>query len=1462
MSNGTSPDSPERRLTGKQLAAYRALLAQRERKRAGGRFAVPRIDVEADRLYPLTSTQERIWFEELYGQAGSAYTVFASYRIRGALDADLLSRALDRVVDDTDALRTRITVRDGVPAQAVAAPGTTGPVLRRTTSIAPDDDFFTEIRIDDERLVKAELTRVAADEHILRLGVHHVLLDGESLKLVLQQLWRHYEASDTAPSAQKPVGSVEFALWEKDFTASDAYDDELSYWKDRLAGGSEAHWEPRPDRSARPWRRAVPVEGELAEAVTLAASAAGVGAATFFLAATSLAVARVQDRSDITMGVPFANRRHPDLDGAVGCLFNVLLVRVRPTRDLTSVALLAQASEALAGALDHGSAPLSAVARQRPASGERRGAPLFDTQFAFAGEGGDGEAAPGLTIEELDAPHLGAQASVTVRVRQDEGRFLLEVEADATAVDETTFDALCRAVASACRHLVGGGATPAEALEGELRESAAARLPNTVSTGELPLLPGLIEEWIRRTPDATAIEDRFGASLSYAALGRAATALAVRLVELGVGYGSPVAVEIAERASFPVALLGVFWAGGTAVPVEREPAARREAILQDSGAAVYVVTDRRATGAGHGPAGGLPVVDVDLDPPLPTPDSAFRAGPQRPLRGAAPAYILYTSGSTGRPKGVVVSQRALATFGDGFARVVEVGPGDKVLGITNPSFDIAMLELVWSLGQGAHLCLGTRPTASGRLRHKAPDLGLMFFGNDEGADNAGAYRQLLAETAAADRAGFRAVWLPERHYSQFGGLFPSPAVAGAAVAATTERIEIRSGSVVLPLHDPISVAEEWSMVDGISGGRVGLSLASGWSPRDFTLVPERYQDRRELLHKGIHELRELWRAGRGRTRGDREPDGLHLFPTPTQDDVPLWLTAAGSVETFSLAAELGVGLLTHMLGQDYDELAQKIDVYKREWFARGNPGLPRVVLMMHSFVPGAGEDLSPVMPYLRKYLESSINLAVSGGSTAEVAERDREVVIDRAVARLLDGRSLIGAEDDCARALGLAASAGVDEVACLIDFLPSHLRDASMVDRLTAARERAAESPAQKPSGGEFIPSGVVLAQATPTVAALLLGAEDEQVLSGIKTWILGGERVPDDVVERVFAAGGERVAVVYGPTEATIWATASVRESAGSTPSIGSALPHYRVHILTADGSLADHGVVGEICIGGDAVADGYCGRPAETAKAFGPDPYSTTPGARLYRTGDFGRQLPNGEIEFIGRRDHQIKLNGHRIELGEIESAVRRVPGVATAAVAVVGTANRRLAAFVEPVLASDAPTEEAVRKRLAEELPSYMVPVEIRVQARFPLLPSGKIDRKALIASITRATPEVKQQSAPAAQVAAPEAHAAAAPIPLPAETDDPVVDSVRTVWAQTLERAAAHDHEDFFDVGGHSLLAVQMLRRLNDAWLVDIPLSEFFNNPTVSWLVSTVRDGLSNSDIESFLSELTKDEEQQT
>src|SRR5438034_5704364 len=214
------------------------------------------------------------------------------------------------------------------------------------------------------------------------------------------------------------------------------------------------------------------------------------------------------------------------------------------------------------------------------------------------------------------------------------------------------------------------------------------------------------------------------------------------------------------------------------------------------------------------------------------------------------------------------------------------------------------------------------------------DFSLFYFANDSGIAEDDRYRLLLDGARFADRHGFAAVWTPERHFHPFGGLYPNPSVTSAALAAATERIAIRAGSVVMPLHDPIRVAEEWSVVDNLSGGRVGVSFASGWQPDDFVLAPENFQDRKDVMLRQIDVVRRLWRGEAVALAGPRGRDvAVRTLPRPIQPELPVWITSAGSPDTFRAAGEAGCRVLTHLLGQSVEEVAAKLHVYRNAWLS-------------------------------------------------------------------------------------------------------------------------------------------------------------------------------------------------------------------------------------------------------------------------------------------------------------------------------------------------------------------------------------------------------------------------------------------------------------------------------------------------------------------------------------------------
>jgi natural product biosynthesis luciferase-like monooxygenase protein len=365
------------------------------------------------------------------------------------------------------------------------------------------------------------------------------------------------------------------------------------------------------------------------------------------------------------------------------------------------------------------------------------------------------------------------------------------------------------------------------------------------------------------------------------------------------------------------------------------------------------------------------------------------------------------------------------------------------------------------------------------------ELSLFYFADDAaGAGRRDRYRLLLDGARFADAHDFSAVWTPERHFHPFGGLYPSPAVTSAAVAAVTASVRIRAGSVVLPLHDPVRVAEEWSVIDNLSGGRVGISFASGWHAVDFALAPDVYAERKRRLPDAIATVQALWR---GETITRRDGAGnyvpLRIFPPPVQPALPTWVTSSGSEETCRLAGRLGANLLTHLLGQTPEVLAGNIAAYRESFReACGQNRRGHVTLMLHTFL---GRDREAVRSAIRtpfsSYLRSSFDLVTTWAASvgdefdpAELTEADVDFMVRRAFDRYFETSGLFGTVGDAARMLDRLAGIGVDEVACLIDFglaTEDVLGGLELLAELVQAPSRSPDHPSAPAASSRTTPS-------------------------------------------------------------------------------------------------------------------------------------------------------------------------------------------------------------------------------------------------------------------------------------------------------------------------------------------------------------------------------------------------------
>ncbi|WP_225888940.1 non-ribosomal peptide synthase/polyketide synthase [Myxococcus xanthus] len=1384
---------------------------------------------------PLSSAQQRLWLFEQLAQGSAAYHLPAAVRLTGALDEVALEHAFAAIVQRHEALRATFRDEDGTPSQVTSSSVPVSSLRRVDLCDVPVDAreeaalhlAHEEARapFDLERgpLLRATLFQLDANEHLLVVVMHHIASDGASFAILARELSALYAGDASLPplAFQYP----DFARWRREVEADGALATSLDWWKARLAGGASALELPA-DRSRPPMPsyRGGRVAVRFPEALTARLEALGrsEGATLFMtlLAAFEVLLARHSGQADFCVGTAVNGRERAGLEGLMGCFLDLVVLRASVSGSSRFRELLGQTREGVLAAFAHRGVPFERLVDVVQPTRDPSRAPLFQVLFVLQPEPGAGLALPGLESRRVEVDPGATPYDLTLSLARGPEGLGGWLEYATDLFDAGTAARLFARLGVLLESIV---ADPDQRIamlplspEAEQRQvlvdwnDTRAEFPETC-------IHALVESQALRTPDAVAVVCGDGL-LTYRELNQRANAVAWRLREQGVGPECIVGLFADRSVDLVVGLLGIFKAGGAYLPLDPSyPEARLALMLEDSGASV-VLAHRHLAGAL--PVGDSTVVPLDVA-------GEADAAPPGAVGPDNLAYVLYTSGSTGKPKGVLIPHRNVVSFFTGMDARVGIEPGTW-LAVTSVSFDISVLELLWTLArgfkvavQGEQGALGAAPRRMTRSRQKPLGFSLFYFAADEGAPGAERYRLLLEGARFADRHGFQAVWTPERHLHAFGGLYPNPSVTSAAIAAITERVAIRAGSVVLPLHHPVRVAEEWSLVDNLSKGRVGISVAPGWHADDFVLAPERYAERRELARRDLDTLRRLWRGeSLSFPNGAGTPIDVRIRPSPVQRELPVWLTAAGNPDTFREAGRLGAGVLTHLLGQRWEELESRIALYREAWREAGHEGEGHVTLMLHTFV---GHDVERVRETveapLRRYLSNSADLMRGLGRTlgvdldpASVRPEDMDALVGRAFGRFFEGAGLFGTPRTCREQVARIEALGVDEVACLIDFGVDTDAVLASLPALDAVRQRCERDFRLQSQEEITVPAqlrrhGVTHLQCTPSLAqALLLEPGAAGALAGLERLLVGGEALSAELAARLRDTVGGALLNMYGPTETTIWSSShAVDGSPGPVP-IGTPIANTSLYVLDAELRPLPVGVPGELYIGGMGVARGYHARPELTAERFLPDSASSNAGARMYRTGDQARWRADGTVEFLGRVDHQLKVRGFRVEPGEIESVLARHSDVAQSVVVAreEPAGGARLVAYVV-ARPGTALSVEALLAFSRRSLPEHMVPSAFVPLDALPLTPNGKVDRKALPA------PEGVRDVA--------------------REYVAPRTDTERRLaelWASLLgvERVGAED--DFFALGGHSLLATRAASRIREAFGVDLPLRELFES----------------------------------
>ncbi|QES47604.1 non-ribosomal peptide synthetase [Streptomyces venezuelae] len=714
--------------------AARALLERRLRGKAGAGapVGIPRVEPRPEQA-PLSAAQQRLYFLDQLDPGGVEYLMPAAWRFAGPLDVAALGAAVGDLVARHEQLRVVFPDRDGLPAQRVLPPdGAGGLDLRslpadivaggpaaisaavRAVAVRPFD-------LSAEPAFRATLLKVADEDHVLVLAMHHIVSDGWSLDILLRDLRELYRArseGDAPRLAPQPIDYTDYAVWQRgtDETA------DLDYWRSTLAGLSPLDLptdHPRPAvRSSVGALHSVELPAELTAALAEAGERADTTPYMTVMAAFQAALAFHSGQDDIAIGTVVANRDRPETEQLVGFFVNTLVVRTDLAGDPTPAELLARTRESVLGALSHQGLPFERIVDELSPERDLSRNPLFQVLYTHTAAGESGAYALGAatgTVFPIDL--TTAKFDLTLDVYEGGGRQTLRFVYRPDLYTEESVARLAAHTVAVLRAFTKVPGVPLSEMalltDTEIAEllgpdGPANRAPEPTEQAEAPeqteaprLALDRVDEQIRRAPDAVAVSGG-GRSLTYAGLDAAATALARRLRAAGIGPESLVGVCLGRSVDLAVALLGVWRAGAAYLPLDpAHPRARREFTIADAGVE-WVVADA----TGQAALAGLPVGVIPLDggpeaaPGTDVP-AAVRPGPD------SLAYVIYTSGSTGQPKGVEITHANAAWLFAAADRHFDFGPGDVWTLVHSPAFDFSVWELWGPLTSGGRVVVLT-----------------------------------------------------------------------------------------------------------------------------------------------------------------------------------------------------------------------------------------------------------------------------------------------------------------------------------------------------------------------------------------------------------------------------------------------------------------------------------------------------------------------------------------------------------------------------------------------------------------------------------------------------------------------------------------------------------------------------------------------------------------------------------
>lgn len=1244
---------------------------------------------------PLSFSQQSLWLLDKINEGSNHYNLTSAFRLKGKVNYKALDQTFLTILQRHESLRSYFLVDEsGEPVQQIQAVNHFNVIVEEIdTSLDNYESQIVQIIQDEthkifdltkDLLLSVRLLKLGAEEHILIANMHHIASDGWSIGILVKEinvLYTSYVKGEPDPLPELVIQYSDYAYWQRQWLKGSVLEEQTSYWKNQLADLPLLHNLPldKPRPITQSFKGNIHTSYIPKNILRSLYDICQAEAASLFMgihAAISSLLARYSNEKDIVVGCPIANRGIAETADLVGFFMNLLVLRSDLSKNPGFRELLRQSKKMLEDAYQYQQMPFEKLTEELKVKRNLSHNPLFQILLTLHNHQQGEFSLPDLVMEPANYTHRNsAKYDLTINITENAEGLLLSWEYNTDLFEESTiarmadhFNSLLTALLSNPEENVFKVNMIGEKEAGQIYQHLKGDVA-AVSNDDSAIK--LFDYQVKHMSGETAVISN-DIAYSYKQLGEKTDAIARLLLDQGVQSGDKVGIYLLRNVEMVATIFACFKVGAGYIPLDPVYSSGRINQIIEDAQPKCIVTVK-------------PLKELYLKS-LPAeifiyPDTAEWQEEHKTITSEYKddnvAYIIFTSGTTGKPKGIEVTQGNLTNLLKGLDISFGSQAKQRWLAQTSVNFDISVLELIWTISRGQTVVLQqTNPfklLAPDRLgKARKMHFSVLFFGADK---NDGQKYSLLLETAKiADKNGFAAIWTPERHFGEFGGAFASPSVLGAAIAAITETIHIRAGSVVLPLHDTITVAEEWSIVDNLSNGRVGVSIASGWHPNDFVIANTNFQNRRHEMREKITELKDLWKGNPiVRKNGVNKDFTIKIRPTPIQKELPLWVTAAGNPETFKYAGEIGANVLTHMLGQSMEELAENISVYHQALRENGFSIEDREVsLMLHTYMdPSEKMALGISEKPFKEYLGSAIQLMEPLAKELGLdVNTQREELIEIAYRKFSKENTLIGSPESCQKMLHSVQHIGVTEVACLVDFGVESENVLAGLESIVQAKDlynshvdlvNLLHIDNQKTELDLIHDYKITHVQMTPSQSRLVTDLHNQtqnRELSSVQHWFIGGEALSQELVKGLEAIINGKLYNMYGPTETTVWS--AWREITHDDIHIGKPIINTDLLLLNEFEQQVPVGVVGELYIGGSGVAKGYYNNKDLTDRNFKEVDSSYFGKRRFYKTGDLMKLNAMGTLEYISRKDNQVKVNGYRVEPEEIEKTISRVAGV----------------------------------------------------------------------------------------------------------------------------------------------------------------------------------------------------------